>query len=153
MSVTMHIEGLREMDAALAELSKAVAKNTLIRVGKAALEPMADVARSLAPDDPETGGNDLRHSINVGTKLSARQKRLAKKEPKDFATVYMGVSPQAPQGGLQEFGTVNHGPQSFMRPAFQQEAQSTINRVATGLKPEIDKSVARARARALKGIA
>jgi HK97 gp10 family phage protein len=148
MTVTMKIEGLREMDAALGELSKAVAKNTLIRVGKAALEPMADVARGLAPDDPETGGNDLKHSITVGTKLNARQKRLAKKEPKHFATVHMGTAD--PAGVPQEFGTVNHGPQSFMRPAFQQEAQSTIERVAKGLKPEIDKSVSRARAKALK---
>lgn len=148
MTVTMKIEGLRELDAALGELSKAVARNTLIRVGKSALEPMAEVARSLAPDDPETGGNDLRHSINVGTKLTTRQKRLAKKEPKDFATVYMGTAD--PAGVQQEFGNVNHGPQSFMRPAFQQEAQGTIERVAKGLKPEIDKSVARARARALK---
>ena len=148
MAVTMKIEGLREMDAALGELSKAVARNTLIRVGKAALEPMAEVARSLAPDDPETGGNDLKASIVVGTKLTARQKRLAKKEPKDFATVHMGTAD--PAGIQQEFGNVNHGPQSFMRPAFQSEAQATIDRVAKGLKPEIDKSVQRARARALK---
>ena len=148
MAVTMKIEGLREMDAALGELSKAVARNTLIRVGKAALEPMAEVARSLAPDDPETGGNDLKASIVVGTKLTSRQKRLAKKEPKDFATVHMGTAD--PAGIQQEFGNVNHGPQSFMRPAFAQEAQPTIDRVAKGLKPEIDKSVQRARARALK---
>lgn len=147
-AVTMKIHGLRELDAALGELSKATARNTLIRVGKKALEPMADVARSLAPDDPETGGSDLRHSITVGTKLTPRQKGLAKKEPKDFATVYMGsADPAAVQ---QEFGNVNHGPQSFMRPAFQQEAQGTIDRVAAGMKPEIEKSAARARARALK---
>lgn len=148
MAVTVKIDGLREMDAALAELSKAVAKNTLIRVGKAALEPMAEVARSLAPDDPATGGNDLKASIIVGTKLTPRQRGLAKKEPKDFATVYMGTAD--PSGIFQEFGTINHGPQPFMRPAFASEARSTIDRVASGLKPEIDKSVARARARALK---
>ena len=148
MAVTMKIEGLRELDAALRELSKATAKNTLVRVGKAALEPMAEVARSLAPDDPETGGNDLKSSIVVGTKLTPRQKRLAKKEPKDFATVYMGTAD--PAGIQQEFGNVNHPPQAFMRPAFAQEAQGTIDRVAKGLKPEIERSAARARARALK---
>jgi HK97 gp10 family phage protein len=148
MAVTMKIAGLRELDAALGELSKATARNTLIRVGKAALEPMAEVARSLAPDDPETGGNDLKSSIVVGTKLTPRQKRLAKKEPKDFATVYMGTAD--PAGIQQEFGNVNHPPQAFMRPAFAQEAQGTIDRVAKGLKPEIERSAARARARALK---
>lgn len=145
--VTLKIAGLREMDAALGELSKAVAKNTLIRVGKKALQPMADVANALAPDDPETPGG-LKGSYVVGTRLNARQKRLAKKEPKDFATVHMGTND--PAGVQQEFGNVNHGPQAHIRPAFQQEARPTIDRVARGLEPEIDKSVARARARALK---
>jgi HK97 gp10 family phage protein len=148
MKTTVRVEGLRELDAALGELSKATAKNTLVRVGKAALEPMAEVARSLAPDDPETGGNDLKTSIVVGTKLTPRQKRLAKKEPKSFATVHLGTADEA--AVPQEFGTSQHGPQPFMRPAFAQEARPTINRVAAGLKPEIDKSVQRARARALK---
>ena len=149
MAVTMKIAGLRELDAALGEFKKTTAKAILVRVGKVALEPMAEVARALAPDDPETGGNDLKASIVVGTKLNPRQKRLAKKEPKDFATVYMGTAD--PAGVSQEFGNVNHGPQSFMRPAFAQEARSTIERVADGLKPEIEKTAARARARALKG--
>ena len=149
MAVTIKIAGLRELDAALGEFKKTTAKAILVRVGKVALEPMAEVARALAPDDPETGGNDLKASIVVGTKLNPRQKRLAKKEPKDFATVYMGTAD--PAGVSQEFGNVNHGPQSFMRPAFAQEARSTIERVADGLKPEIEKTAARARARALKG--
>jgi hypothetical protein len=148
MAVTMKIEGLRELDAALRELTKATARNTLVRVGKAALQQMAEVANSLAPDDPTTGGTDLSGSYIVGTKLNPRQKRLAKREPKNFATVYMGTND--PAGVQQEFGNVNHPPQPHVRPAFAQEAQGTIDRVAKGLKPEIDKSVQRARARALK---
>lgn len=147
-AVTLKIDGLREMDAALGELSKATAKNTLIRVGKAALQPMADLTNRLAPDDPETGGNDLSGSYIVGTKLNPRQKALAKKEPKDFAMVYMGTND--PAGLQQEIGNVNHGPQPHIRPAFEQESEATIRRVASGLKPEIEKSAARARTRALK---
>lgn len=147
-AVTFKVHGLRELDAGLGELTKATARNVLKRVGAKALEPMAEVARSLAPDDPKTGGNDLSHSIVVGPKLTPRQQRLAKKETKDFAVVYMGTAD--PAGVQQEFGNVNHGPQSFMRPAFQQEAEATVGRVATGMKPEIDKAASRARARALK---
>lgn len=148
MAVTMKITGLREMDAALGQLSKGMARNVLVRVGKKALQPMADRTNELAPDDPDTGGNDLSGSYIVGTKLNARQKRLAKKEPKDFATIYMGTND--PAGLQQEFGNVNHAPQPHIRPAFDAEARPTIDRVADGLKPEIEKSAARARARALK---
>lgn len=145
--VTMRILGLSEMDAALGELSKATAKNVLRRVGKKALQPMADRANQLAPDDPDTPGG-LHESYVVGTKLNSRQTSLAKKEPKDFVTVYMGTDD--PAGVMQEFGTVTNPPQPHVRPAFNDEAEATIHRFADGMKPEIDKSVARARAKALK---
>ena len=57
-AVTIKIEGLRELDAAFGELSKATAKNTLIRVGKAALAPMAEVERRLAPERGQAGPAD-----------------------------------------------------------------------------------------------
>jgi HK97 gp10 family phage protein len=143
--VTFRIEGLSEMDAALGELKKATAKGVLRRVGKAALVPMADAAEANAP--VLTG--HLRDTITVGTKLTSRQSRLAKKaEDKDFVTVYMGPNDQA--AVPQEVGTVDEPAQPFMRPAFEQEARPTIDRVANLMRPEIDKTVARARARALK---
>lgn len=142
MKTTMHIAGLRELDAALGELPKAAARAVLRRVGIKALQPMAETARRLAPDDPETGGRDLRASIAVGTKLTPRQARLnRKREDKDFAEVYMGTSD--PAGVPQEFGTVNHGPQSFMRPAFHQEARGAIDIVGKELGGEIIRTAAR----------
>jgi len=143
--VTFKIQGLSEMDEALGEFSKATAKNILKRVGKAALVPMADLAQSLAPK--LTG--QLRDSITEGTKLTSRQARLAKQDDNpSFTTIYMG--PNDPAAIPQEFGTFDQPAQPFMRPAFAQEAEATIRRVADGLKPEIDKAAARARAKALK---
>lgn len=150
--VSIKIAGLREMDAALGELSKATAKNTLIRVGKQSLEPMAEVARSLAPDDASSGPPDLHRSIAVGTKLTKRQAALRKKrDDKSFAEVFVGATESVnAYAHLVEFGTVDTAPQPFLRPAFQQEAKGTIDRVASGLRPEIEKSAKRAAARALK---
>lgn len=147
MKTTMRIDGLRELDAALGELPKAAAKAVLRRVGIKALQPMAETARSLAPDDPTTQGNDLKASITVGTKLNKRQSALARKdEGKAFVTVYMGTNDVA--GIPQEFGTVNHGPQPFMRPAFDQHAEGAIKIVADELGPEITKTAARLAKRA-----
>ena len=154
MKTTIRIDGLRELDDMLGELPKATARAVLRRVGIKALQPMAETARSLAPDDPNTPNPDLESSITVGTKLNKSQAKLnRKREDKSFVEVYMGTNDRA--GIQQEFGNVNHGPQPFMRPAFSQHAESTIRLVASELGPEITKTVARrakrAAAKAAKG--
>src|SRR5690606_26025660 len=104
----------RELDAALGQMPKAAARGILRRAGIKALGPMAEKARQLAPDDPATSGNDLKASIKVGTQLNKRQRKLSRKrDDKSFVEVYMGTGD--PAGVQQEFGNVNHGPQSFMR--------------------------------------
>lgn len=154
MKTTVRIDGLRDLDAALgalaAEFGKASGKAVLRRVADKALEPMAEVARQLAPDDPATNGNDLKASITVGGKLTARQARVARKEQnKSTVTRYVGTAD--PSAVPQEFGTVNHGPQPFLRPAFAQEAEPTIGRVAKELGPEIERTAVRlAKRRAAK---
>jgi len=149
MKMMMKVDGLRELDAALGQFTKATAKGVLRRVGRDALEPMADAARSLAPDDPETPDPDLESSITIGTRLNKRQASMAKRdEGKAFVTVYMGTND--PAGVQQEFGNENHGPQPFMRPAFDQHAQGTIKLVAEGLGDEITKTAKRVAARAAK---
>lgn len=145
----MRIDGLRELDAALGELPKATARAVLRRVGIKALQPMAEAARQLAPDDPATQGNDLKNSITVGTKLNKSQTRLnRKREDKSFAEVFMG--PTVAHGVMQEFGTVNHGPQPFMRPAFTSSAEEAIRIVSGELGEEIEKTAKRVAARAAK---
>lgn len=154
MRTTVRVDGLKELDAALgalaAEYGKPAGKAVLRRGADKALQPMAEVARQLAPDDPVTSGNDLKASISVGGKLTKRQASLARKDQsKSTVTRYMGTADVA--GVPQEFGTVNHGPQPFMRPAFAQEAQPTIERVGAELGPEIEKTAVRlAKRRAAK---
>ena len=154
MAVTMKIAGLRELDAALGALAeeygKASGKAVLRRVGIKALRPMAETARSLAPDDPTTPDPDLESSITVGTKLNKRQAGMARKDQnKALVTVYMGTNDPA---GLQnEFGNVHQSPQPFMRPAFSAHAEGAIKIVAQELGPEIEKTAARlAKRRAAK---
>lgn len=147
MRTHVRVEGLRELDAALTSLAdeygKNIAKSTVRRVLRQSIEPMAETARELAPDDPATGGNDLKRSIAVGSTLNKRQARLARKDQgRAKVTVYMGTAD--PAGVFQEFGTVNHGPQPFMRPAFDRHAEGTLRSVGRDLGPEIEKSAERA---------
>lgn len=154
MRTTVKVHGLRELDAALgalaAEYGKPAGKAVLRRVGIKALQPMAETARRLAPDDPATPDPDLESSITVGTRLNARQAGLARKDQgKALVTVYMGTND--PAGVQQEFGNVNHGPQAFMRPAYEQHKEGAVKIVATELGPEIERTATRlAKRRAAK---
>lgn len=147
----VRVSGLRELDAALGQLTKATAKGVLRRIGLKALQPFADDMRSQAPDDPKTGGNDLRSSIGVGTKLSRRQARLNRKaESKSFVEVYAGAGP-LPQAHLQEFGTVHHPPQPFARPAWEANKRGVLETIKSDLGAEIEKTAKRVAARKAKG--
>lgn len=144
---TVHIEGLREVDAALGQLGKATGRNVMRRVAVARLEPMAEEARRLAPDDPNTGGNDLKNSIAVSTQLAGYARRLNKRS-KSEAEAHMGPAGRGgtkapPQGSQQEFGNENHGPQPFMRPAWDGGKDRLLEGIKDDLWAEIEKAAAR----------
>lgn len=173
MKTVLKIEGLRELDQALAELSRATARNVLRRVLLRAGEPIAEEARRLAPDDPATGAPDLRTSIAVSTKLrnpvgqaefaavmrsggSTAEARTALRDAKreagggSFAEVYVGPGKGGGHGILQEFGTKHHAPQPFMRPAWDAKRDAALTVIKQELGDEINKAAARARRRAAK---
>lgn len=157
MKVTVSVEGLKEMDEALGELSKGVARGVLRRVGMKALEPMASTARRLAPDDPNTSVGDLKSKIGVGSKLTARQARLNRRAvkagaDKSFVEVYVGVG-SLPQATLQEFGAPQHPAQPFMRPAYDEHKDQVVETIKEDLGAEITKAVERARKRASRLLA
>lgn len=152
MSETIRLSGFKELDSALERLSKAAGKGVLRRAGKTALEPIADAARSMAPNDPNTGGFDLVKSITVGTKLSKRQQGLHRKTVRDdkaSVEVFVGAGP-LPQAHLQEFGTIKHAPQPFMRPAWEAGKMKVLEDLKKELWAEVEKAAARAARKAAR---
>jgi hypothetical protein len=149
MSATIKIEGLRDIDRALADLgSKALARGVLTRVGKKRMQPIADRANALAPDDADTPGG-LSTSFIAGTKLNPRQAAMAKKAGKDFVEVYVGTDD--PAGIQMEFGNVNHGPQPSLRPAWEEGKEAVLSGIGADLWTEIEKTAARKAKRAAGG--
>lgn len=145
-TVTVKIEGLRELDAALGKLPKATAKAVLRRVLREAGEPIARTARSMAPREEM----HLFESIDVGTKLSRRQAGLHKERGgKAFQEMFVGTN--NPAGVQQEFGNSRHGPQPFMRPAFDAKKMEALDIITTLLWGEIEKTAARVAKRAARG--
>ena len=142
------LDGFRQLDDTFYALGKALGKGVLRRVGRKALEPMAEHARAAVK--VRTGR--LQRSIHVGTVLAKSQRgkgptRVAgtgdfRMDPSNDVMVYMGPG-QDPAAIQEEFGNAHQSADPFMRPAFDAEAEATIKRVADGLWPEIEKTAAR----------
>lgn len=149
MKMTMKVdEAPRELDAALGQFTKATAKGVLRRVGRDALEPMADAARSLAPDDPETPDPDLESSITIGTRLNKRQASMAKRAT--GKSLRHGLHERNdPAGVQQEIRQREPRAAAVHATAFDQHARN-IKLVAEGLGDEITKTAKRVAARAAK---
>jgi len=179
MATTVSLSGFRELEQELNNLSKAIGRAVLRRAGIKAMEPMAATARSLAP----VLSGDLQSSITVGARaemddlgkvayrlvkggggtdaqaLSAlREARRSNATQVSAVTLYMGPAKannrdDAIKALAQEFGTSFHGPQPYMRPAFDAQAMPTIERLKVELRAEIDKAVARAARKAARAAA
>jgi HK97 gp10 family phage protein len=144
-TITVKIEGLKELDAALGQLTKATAKGVLRRVLQDAGEITAQAARGMAPIDE----HHLYESIDVGTQLSDAQKSQHKEQGgKAFQEMFVGTN--NPAGTQQEFGNSRHGAQPFMRPAWDSTKGPVLERISNNLWAEISKAAARASRRSMR---
>lgn len=163
MKTTFKIEGLAELDRALGELPKAIARpvlqRTLIKVGT----PIKDAAQAAAPvrdaDDPEvTFGSGkglrirrrgtMRALVQIGTRLTKSQARSVRKEGKDFAEVYIGT--RDPIARLQERGTSKVPAQPFLRPAWEAGKMQALEGIKADLWLQIDTAAQRLARKAAK---
>lgn len=152
------IKGGREVEAALRELgNKVTARNVGRRALVNAAEPIRDLAKMLAPDDPRTGtGKFLKESIKIAPgkrRGDTMQVRIgidasvdpAVEKPRQGGGTYRdpGV---AGVSVIQEFGApaANVPAQPFMRPAWEVNKLATPQRMVDALRPEIEKAAQRA---------
>jgi HK97 gp10 family phage protein len=135
--VTVKVEGLRELEAALAELPTATGKNVLRRVLKKAGQPIADAGEAYAP---RLSGK-LAQSYAVSTKLTRRQKRDAR-EGKSSVEVYVGPTPH-PKSIQTEFGNAHQAPEPHMRPAWDGNKDRALQIIKDELGNEIQKAAGR----------
>ena len=131
------LEGGRDLDRALGELPKATARNVLRRVLRKAAQPVDDRMATSAPR--ETGALQL--SVHIGTRLTGRQARDARREGKHFSEVHVGTSD--PAGMFQEFGTFKEPPQPWARPAWEATKDDALEIIGKELGAEIRKAADR----------
>jgi HK97 gp10 family phage protein len=159
---TIKVEGLKELNDALAELPKATGRNVVRRALIKALGPMERQAEGLAPE--LTG--ELRRTIETSTKLSKKQMAAHTREyggkavrtaegfrsdPKTEVFMFMGPAGSA-KSIVQEFGSVNQSPKPYMRPAWDSGAMPALSTIKAELWTEIDKAAKRFAAKAAKNV-
>lgn len=172
--VRVRVDGLKELDAALGELSKGAARGALRRALVKAAEPMRAAAAQNAPEltgalkrsiilsskvDNRAGKAEYAQTLSGGgsKKQAVQALRDARREQgigASFAEVFMGPAKGSKRDAIkslvQEFGSTKQQPQPYMRPAFDSQAEAVIINIKGELATEINKSVQRARKRALK---
>lgn len=145
MVVIAKFEGAKEFERALADLTKATARNTLKRALTKVAKPVQEAMEARAPRDTGwTAG-----SIAVSGTLNPANRSDQKKEGKSFAEVYVG-STRGSAGILQEWGTVNQPAQPYMRPAWDAAKTGVLVGFGGALKIELGKAAVRAAKKAAK---
>lgn len=132
--VTFKIEGVSELvEAFTNELPKATSTNVQKRALKEAATPILHDAEQHSP--VRTGL--LRKKIDIGSKLSPRQK--AKNEKESKVEIYVGP-PSMERAIVAEFGSVNQTPHPFMRPAWDANKRTAFDTIKQILEEEIEKA-------------
>lgn len=173
----VNVSGFKELDAQLKRLSTSVARKALQRAGIDAMEPMARLARQLAPKDTR----ELAESIDVGTIAKedrgdrasfayrlvmggggTRDQALAAKRDvlreirgqrgNYYADVFMGpITGREKQdvikGYVMEFGTLTREPHPYLRPAWEQDKAAMLERLKKEIWFEVLSAVERSEAR------
>ncbi|MCV3209606.1 HK97 gp10 family phage protein [Mesorhizobium sp. YC-39] len=141
---SVKIEGLKELEAALGELSRATSKRIVGQVLMEVAEPLAADAAILAPDDPATGGFDLHTTVRAGRKAT-RGAKHRKESP-----VEVLIGPRSRHAQLMEFGTKDVSAQPFMRPMWDGGKLWALAEIQKQLWARIEKAAARAARKAAR---
>ena len=160
---TTQVHGLKELEKALRELPKAVARGALRTTLMKAGEPIVEAAIANAP----VLSGQLRDSIKVdarkpknfdkgkiayrevlktgGGKAAALEalKTARRNNPQAFAQVFVGPSVDAPHAHFPEFGTVDTAAQPFMRPAWDEKQAEALEIITADLAENIATAAAR----------
>lgn len=163
------VNGLKELDEALGELTKATARNVIKRALAKGAVPVLEEAKARAPER----SGDLKRGLHIRTKLinntgkreysaamkAGLGKRFALKVLRDarraeagtgsFAEVYVQTG-RNPQAIFQEFGTSHHAAQPFLGVALEAKATEAIDLIKKLIGEEIEKARARAARKAAR---
>lgn len=126
-------EGFEEFENQLMLLAQgmkadAVARNTMVKAAKEAMEPVFNTAIQMAPyDEKNKGPVHLRDTIRLDARIPTEKDRMSKYiEPTD-AVVAIVSAKKSSVSLAQEFGNARTPMHPFLRPALDTNAQNVVN--------------------------
>lgn len=127
-TTSFEFKGFKEMYKCLDHLSSSTKSKALTPMLVEALQPVKDTARAIAPDDPLTSPPyNLNTSIEVSDKQRSGNAKSDRKLGRFDARAYVGpVGAGYPQAIMQEFGTVHHPAQAYMRPSWNAQKHNVL---------------------------
>lgn len=133
MATTVKVEGLRELGAAMQALGNEVAKRIASGMTSAAAGVVRKDAIARAPEHDKVHTVDGVEVQPGNLKKNIVRKKVAKSKTRLTSEHLVTVRGKrkdgyaARYGRLQEFGTVHHAPQPFLRPAFDSKKMEAID--------------------------
>ena len=124
--ISMKLEGGARLAQNLSKLGFTEQRGVLVKILKHGAEPMAARMEQLAP--VEEGKPDLRDHISISStsKVAGPETLGSRRLNEGEAAVAVGPEKAFFYGLFQEFGTVRHGAQPFMRPAFDEKSGEAL---------------------------
>lgn len=141
------LEGADELVHTFGELTKPTQRNALMRTMRAAIKPLADAVKARAPYE----WGDLQENYFTGTRLTKRQRSMAKQfgDPRSSAELHFGTAD--PAGMMSEFGLGNNPVQPHFRPEWEGRKHSIRDEIARTLGDQIVAAGVRAHRRRARG--
>jgi HK97 gp10 family phage protein len=115
---TMRFEGGEELARTLRSLPEAVTKTVVLKALRDGAEPIRHLAGLHAPRSPHAPHLADSMTISVASRVGTVQGGRWRDVDAGEYAVAVGPAKDFFYGMFQEWGTVHHGAQPFMRPAF-----------------------------------
>lgn len=125
--ITLKVEGFAALEQALRRLPQEIAGRVLTAALRKAGTPMAEQARGLAPRSADPGPNG-----HMADSIKLRALRVEGLNDLDV-NLWLGPDPDHFYGSFHEFGTVHQAARPFMRPAWDQQKDATVDRLGKEL--------------------
>lgn len=124
--VSMKLEGGARLAVTLSRLGFTEQRGVLTEILKHGAEPLAARMEQLAP--LEEGKPDLREHISISSasRVASAETLGSRALHEGEAAVAVGPEKAFFYGLFQEFGTVRHGAQPFIRPAFDEQSGAAL---------------------------